>query len=96
MAAEFSAEEIIEITGARLAQGMMPDGVGRIATDTRKIAEGEWYLALSGEKFDGHDFIGDAFSAALNFRRSFLRAPPLSARCMYSRYCCVMDAMGMS
>lgn len=61
MPAEFSAEEIIEITTGRLAQGMMPDGFGQLSTDTRSLSEGQWYLALSGEKFDGHDFLGDAF-----------------------------------
>jgi UDP-N-acetylmuramoyl-tripeptide--D-alanyl-D-alanine ligase len=62
MPAEFSAEEIIDICGGRLAQGMMPDGVGIVCTDTRQLGEGQWYLALSGEKFDGHDFLGDAFA----------------------------------
>ncbi len=63
MPAEFSADEIIEITHGRLAQGMLPDGVGAISTDTRHLAEDQWYLALSGEKFDGHDFLGEAFAS---------------------------------
>ncbi|HEY9868434.1 MAG TPA: UDP-N-acetylmuramoyl-tripeptide--D-alanyl-D-alanine ligase [Candidatus Obscuribacterales bacterium] len=62
MAAEFSAEEIIDFTRGRLAQGMMPGAAGAISTDTRSLEEGQWYLALSGERFDGHDFIGDAFA----------------------------------
>lgn len=63
MTAQFTAEEIIEITGGRLAQGMMPDGTGAICTDTRQITDGQWYLAFSGERFDGHDFLGDAIAA---------------------------------
>src|SRR5262245_326034 len=63
MAAQFTGEEIIEITAGRLAAGMMEDAAGSVCTDTRQISEGDWYLALSGEKFDGHDFLGDAFSA---------------------------------
>lgn len=62
MAAEFSAEEIIAITGGRLAQGMLPDEVGPIGTDTREELEGAWYMALPGKLYDGHDFIGEAFS----------------------------------
>lgn len=62
MAAEFTAEEILEICSGRLAQGLLPDGAGRIATDTRQLERGDWYLALCGERFDGHDFIGDAFA----------------------------------
>jgi UDP-N-acetylmuramoyl-tripeptide--D-alanyl-D-alanine ligase len=58
----FSAEEIIEITQGRLACGLMPDEAGSICTDTRIIQEGQWFLALCGKFFDGHDFIGDAFA----------------------------------
>lgn len=63
MGAEFDGEEIMAITSGRLAAGLMSDGVGRICTDTRLLDEQSWYLALSGERFDGHDFLGDAFSA---------------------------------
>lgn len=65
MVAQFTAEEIVELTGARLAQGMMPDDeLGGISSDTRTLQEGDWYLALSGgEHFDGHEFLGDAFAA---------------------------------
>jgi UDP-N-acetylmuramoyl-tripeptide--D-alanyl-D-alanine ligase len=58
----FTAEEIIEITQGRLASGLMPDEAGSICTDTRVIEEGQWFLALCGETFDGHDFLGDAFA----------------------------------
>lgn len=61
--AQFSAEEIIEITGGRLAAGMMPDDPAEICTDTRVMSEGAWFLALPGKHYDGIDFIGDAFSA---------------------------------
>ena len=37
--------------------------VDEISTDTRKISPGCLYLALSGERFDGHDFIEKAFEA---------------------------------
>jgi hypothetical protein len=61
--ATYSAEEIIELTGARMACGMLPDEVGEVATDTRADLAGAWFVALCGKTFDGHDFIGDAFSA---------------------------------
>jgi len=59
----FTGEEIIDLTGARMATGMMPDEAGPIAVDTREPIEGAWYVALSGDTYDGHDFLGDAFSA---------------------------------
>lgn len=63
MTASYSAEEIIELTGARMASGMLPDEFGEIAVDTRVDLDGAWFVALCGKTFDGHDFIGDAFSA---------------------------------
>lgn len=63
MVAEFSAEEVLEITEGRLALGMMHDSAGPIVIDTRTMNEGSWFLALEGTHFDGHDFIGDAFAA---------------------------------
>lgn len=61
--ASFSAEEIVEICQGRLASGMFAGEIGAVCTDTRSLVEGQWYLALAGERFDGHDFLGDAFSA---------------------------------
>ncbi len=34
--------------------------VGDICTDTRKITEGSAFLAIKGERFDGHDFVSKA------------------------------------
>lgn len=33
-----------------------------VSTDSRTIAEGDLYVALIGERFDGHDFVADALS----------------------------------
>ncbi len=62
MAALYSAEEIMEITGARLAAGLMRDEAAEVHTDTRTLPEGAWFIALPGKTYDGHDFLGDAFS----------------------------------
>jgi UDP-N-acetylmuramoyl-tripeptide--D-alanyl-D-alanine ligase len=55
---------------AALPQAKMFDGensrVGSlssaVSTDSRSIAIGQWYLALKGDNFDGHRFIGDAIT----------------------------------
>src|SRR5262245_1829145 len=57
-----SADDIIEIAGGRLAQGMVPEESGPLAVDTRENLEGAWFVALTGEKYDGHDFLGEAFN----------------------------------
>jgi UDP-N-acetylmuramoyl-tripeptide--D-alanyl-D-alanine ligase len=33
-----------------------------VSTDSRLVREGDLYVALEGEKFDGHDFVGSAFA----------------------------------
>ncbi|MDA8335632.1 MAG: UDP-N-acetylmuramoyl-tripeptide--D-alanyl-D-alanine ligase [Peptococcaceae bacterium] len=46
--------------GAAL-RGGDPDRVFTgVSTDTRKLRPGELFLALAGENFDGHDFVGSA------------------------------------
>ena len=37
-----------------------PASVNGITTDTRKIAKGDVFVALKGERFDGHDYLRDA------------------------------------
>src|SRR6266542_4360442 len=46
-----------------LAQVNLPRGrqvIHRITTDTRGIRKGDAFLALKGERFDGHDFLENA------------------------------------
>ena len=35
----------------------------RISTDTRDIRSGDCFLALRGDRFDGHDYVGEAIAA---------------------------------
>ena len=35
----------------------------RVSIDTRTLEPGDLYIALAGERFDGHDFIPDAVRA---------------------------------
>jgi UDP-N-acetylmuramoyl-tripeptide--D-alanyl-D-alanine ligase len=62
MDAVYTAEDLIEITKGRLAAGLTPEDAGAICSDTRLMEGGEWFIALAGKNFDGHDFIGDAFA----------------------------------
>jgi len=52
-----------EIAGAIAARVTGPGSdiyCRRVSTDTRKIAAGDLFFALAGERFDAHDFIGQA------------------------------------
>ncbi|WP_329789684.1 UDP-N-acetylmuramoyl-tripeptide--D-alanyl-D-alanine ligase [Lentzea sp. DG1S-22] len=56
--------EIAEIVGGRLhATDGSPVVTGTIEFDTRKITEGGLFLALPGERVDGHDFAAQAVSS---------------------------------
>ena len=53
---------------AQLAEGSLSSGDGtvvidKISTDSRTIKRGEMFVALRGENFDGHSFIGSAAAA---------------------------------
>ncbi|HHO52503.1 MAG TPA: UDP-N-acetylmuramoyl-tripeptide--D-alanyl-D-alanine ligase [Deltaproteobacteria bacterium] len=47
-------------TGGRL---IADAPAGPICTDTRALTEGGWFLALIGDRFDGHDFLEHAAAA---------------------------------
>jgi UDP-N-acetylmuramoyl-tripeptide--D-alanyl-D-alanine ligase len=61
----FTLEDILEGTGGRLdpasgAFAMAGLGFSGVATDSRRALNGALFVALQGEKFDGHRFVLDA------------------------------------
>lgn len=56
----FILEEILKATGGRLLQGEEKTSFRGISTDSRTVAEGELFIALKGEHFDGHHFAIEA------------------------------------
>jgi len=48
---------IAELAGAQLAQGAGEKIIERVSTDSRTIRPNELFVALRGEKFDGHSYI---------------------------------------
>ena len=55
-----TTEEIIKATGGTLIGGG-ETVINGISTNSREIKEGELFIPLVGEKFDGHEFIRAAF-----------------------------------
>ena len=60
---KFTIEEIVRATGAEILKCVNQSGMFRISTDTRTIEYTDLFLPLSGENFDGHDFIGKRLNA---------------------------------
>ncbi len=54
------ADELALAAGGRLAAGRPEVELGDISIDSRGIHPGDIFLAIRGERLDGHDFIADA------------------------------------
>jgi UDP-N-acetylmuramoyl-tripeptide--D-alanyl-D-alanine ligase len=50
-------EEIARLSGGRLVKGNPALTVDRLHTDTRTLASGDCFVALRGDRFDGHAFV---------------------------------------
>src|SRR5574341_121619 len=57
----FIVDEVREITSARLLTGwearVAKQGIRRLCTDSRDIGDGDLFVAIKGERMDGHDFV---------------------------------------
>lgn len=62
----FSGEEVREVIGGRVLRGDGADWgkqrVRRICLDTRSLRQGDLFVAIRGERFDGHDFVETALA----------------------------------
>jgi UDP-N-acetylmuramoyl-tripeptide--D-alanyl-D-alanine ligase len=58
----FTPQDLVLATRGRWS-GVPPQIIEGISTDTRKPMRGACFVALEGERFDGHDFVGAAASA---------------------------------
>ena len=56
----FTVKDILTAVKGKLLSGNPDEMLTGLSTDTRKIKKGELFLAIKGEKFDGHSFILDA------------------------------------
>jgi len=52
----FTLDEILQATKGKLLRGNPRTSFSGISTDSRTIGAGELFVALKGERFDGHDF----------------------------------------
>ncbi|MGY2085029.1 UDP-N-acetylmuramoyl-tripeptide--D-alanyl-D-alanine ligase [Blastococcus sp. SYSU DS0539] len=80
---ELSLTEVAELAGGRLEGA--PDGAvtGTVTLDSRAVAPGDLFVAVAGERADGHDFLGAAAAAGA--------AGALAARPDPALQCVVVD-----
>ncbi len=58
----FKIGEILKAVNGKLVYGCRDIEVGDISIDSRTIKKGDTFIAIKGNNFDGHDFIGQALS----------------------------------
>ncbi|MDP2167223.1 MAG: UDP-N-acetylmuramoyl-tripeptide--D-alanyl-D-alanine ligase [Thermodesulfovibrionales bacterium] len=80
--------DIIEATGGRRISGGA-EGFSGISIDSRTIATGELFVAIKGERFDGHDFIPPALKKGEGALLSIQPAEPLKGKTLI----CVDDTL---
>jgi UDP-N-acetylmuramoyl-tripeptide--D-alanyl-D-alanine ligase len=56
----WTLQSVAKASGATLARGDGTLVVERICTDSRQVRAGDLFVALSGERYDGHDYVADA------------------------------------
>jgi len=56
-------EEVKNILRAELKTPLRKGLITAVSTDSRQVKQGNLFVAVRGEKFDGHDFIGKAVQA---------------------------------
>jgi UDP-N-acetylmuramoyl-tripeptide--D-alanyl-D-alanine ligase len=59
---EFPADEVVTATGGKLLQGEAACRLRGVSTDSRQLVQGNLYIPLKGDRFDGHDFLGEAIA----------------------------------
>jgi UDP-N-acetylmuramoyl-tripeptide--D-alanyl-D-alanine ligase len=70
-----SLEFIVAACGGELLDGSPQTRVLRVSTDSRQTRAGDLFVALSGERFEGHEFVGEAArkgAAGVIIERGFL------------------------
>jgi UDP-N-acetylmuramoyl-tripeptide--D-alanyl-D-alanine ligase len=55
-------EDIVTATGGRLEQGNPAQAITGVSIDSRTIGSGELFIAIRGDRFDGHEFIAAAMA----------------------------------
>ncbi len=60
MMACFTLQEVLTATRGRCVSSAGQQTFSGVSTDSRTLTPGSLYIALSGERFDGHDYVAEA------------------------------------
>jgi UDP-N-acetylmuramoyl-tripeptide--D-alanyl-D-alanine ligase len=57
-----TAADVATFAGGRVVHGDPATAIGRIVIDSRTLEAGDCFVAIDGERFDGHDFVSDVLA----------------------------------
>jgi UDP-N-acetylmuramoyl-tripeptide--D-alanyl-D-alanine ligase len=57
-----TAGDVAAVTGGRVMEGDARQAIGRVSIDSRTVSAGDFFVAIRGERFDGHQFVTDALA----------------------------------
>ena len=56
------AGELADVVGGQLVAGRLDAEAEGVAIDSRRVRAGDLFVAIRGDRFDGHAFVGEAVS----------------------------------
>ena len=83
VSALWTTEAFVAAAGGRLRRASRPPAIAGISIDSRTIAPGDAFVAIRGERFDGHDFVAAGAAGRRGARRGRAKGARRrrSARC---------------
>jgi len=57
-----TAGQVASVAGGELLQGNPCQAIGRVSIDSRSLHAGDFFVAIRGERFDGHQFVAAALA----------------------------------
>jgi UDP-N-acetylmuramoyl-tripeptide--D-alanyl-D-alanine ligase len=79
---KITCRDILEATKGKLISGEADTEVLRVSTDSRKIIDGDLFIPLKGERFDGHDYIPAALEAGARAVLTHKDIGPVHSKCV--------------
>ncbi|MBA2304198.1 MAG: hypothetical protein H0W08_16420, partial [Acidobacteria bacterium] len=58
-----TAGDVAAAVRGQIVSGGISAPIGRISIDSRGVAPGDFFVAIRGERFDGHHFVAAALAA---------------------------------
>ena len=57
-----TAADVAAFTGGRVVRGEPGSAIGRVSIDSRTLEPGDCFVAIRGDRFDGHEFVPDVLA----------------------------------